>query len=164
MVSIGLFWKLLQKLAATNLSLEGKLIPWTAVLLFMVPLQEKGVQSLIYILLLVWPIRLTCVCRCTLKARDWGNCTVVQPKKYNLAHFLLSAKIFEVLKVLKIAGPETLMWACSSWYMQINGFLPEKSFCAYPCEYAPEIWSDLICYFWTMSGIHLPHAVSHSDF
>lgn len=59
MVSIGGFWKLLQELAATNLSLEGKHITWTAVLLFMVSLQEEHVRAFIYSLLLVQRIPLS---------------------------------------------------------------------------------------------------------
>lgn len=54
MASAGLFWKLLRELAATNLSLEGKHITWTAILLFMVHLQEQ-VQAFMYSLLLVQP-------------------------------------------------------------------------------------------------------------
>lgn len=59
MARVGVFWKLLQKLAATNLSLEGKFITWTAVLWFMVQFQEERVQSLTYILLLIRPIPLS---------------------------------------------------------------------------------------------------------
>lgn len=50
MVAAGGFWKLLQELAATSFSLEGKHITWTGVLSFMLSLQEEYAQCLI------WPV------------------------------------------------------------------------------------------------------------
>lgn len=58
MVDVGGFWKLLWELGATNLSLEGKHITWTAVLSFLVCLQEEQVQAFIYSLFVVQPIPL----------------------------------------------------------------------------------------------------------
>jgi len=40
-VIVGGFWELLQELAATSFSLEGKHITWTGVLSFMVSFQEE---------------------------------------------------------------------------------------------------------------------------
>lgn len=91
----GQCWSILEAATETGsnwffIRREAYYLDWST---FVYGPRRAGSVSCIYI-----TGRLMCVCRCALKARDWGTWIVVQSQKYSLAHFLLSAKNFEITR------------------------------------------------------------------